>query len=198
MKIALTGTSGIGKTTLAKALSERLSIKLIEEDYNSMAYAVKALKITPTTNKKETIKAGERLLKVMDQWLSNRMRYYKSDESFIEDRFCIDAIAYLANSTVGQLREDILKDMIIKCSQYTTIYDLVIVPPISDWSTLQYKNEAGLYRQNNFAMKITSQSLCIGLLEQFCAAPKLYINANCTTTEQRLDYVCTVIEQLKK
>ena len=197
MKIALTGTSGIGKTTLAKALSERFSIKLIEEDFNAMVYAAHVLEKTPTSKEKESIKAGEQLLKVMDEWLVKRMCYFNSNESFIEDRFCIDAIGYLAKSIVGQLREDILKDLIVKCSQYTGIYDLIIVPPIADWSMTQYKNEAGLYRKNNFAMKITSQSTRIGLLEQFCAAPKLYINASCNTTEQRLDYVCAVISQLK-
>lgn len=197
MKIAITGTTGIGKTTLAKALSAHFSLSYIEEDIFKVVYAKDALKNIPKDKTKEFNKGVERFLKTLDQWLTNRMRYFDSEEAFIEDRFCIDAIKYLGISGIGKFGDDLIKDLVVRCGQYSTTYDLVIVPPISDFSTFQYRNESGLYRNNALASKVIDQSIYVGLLEQFCAAPRVYLTPNLITTEQRLENVCQILNERK-
>lgn len=195
MKIAFTGTSGIGKTTIAKALADRYSLRLVGEEIDKLAYAIDVLKKTPRDKTKELNKSIERFLKSLDDWLSDRMKYFESDLCFIEDRFCIDAINFLASSGIGKFGDDLVKDLVVKCAQYSTIYDLVVVPPIQDFTTFQYRNHDGLYRNNTLASKIIQQSAYIGLLEQFCAAPRLYLTPNLKTIDQQIEAIEQVLKQ---
>ena len=50
MKIAITGTGGIGKTTLANALATRFNIPLITEDMQPIIAAMNVLNQTKLNN----------------------------------------------------------------------------------------------------------------------------------------------------
>lgn len=118
MKLAITGTSNIGKTTLAKALSDFHGLTLIHEDFRGIEDAMTSLRKIPTGNKKQLIKASNKLYDEINVWLFNRMKYFDSAEPIIEDRFCLDVVIYLANP-ITQIPEIQLKEFLQKCNHYT-------------------------------------------------------------------------------
>jgi len=192
MKLAITGSSGAGKTTLAKALSTRLNIPLINEDFSELIRAITEFERGNAAFTKPSLLAA---LQQFDEWLKRRAMFSSKTDCFIEDRFCFDALQLMMSTKIGGLRPDVIQQLITLANQQSSIYDLVIVLPIGSFSFNEHKNEDGLKRKNSFCEKIRSQSTTIGLLEQFCLAPRVYINASCKTTAQRLDYVMQAINQ---
>jgi hypothetical protein len=195
MKIALTGTTGIGKTTLARALAERLSIPIINEDFEPLINSLAAF-----DRNADAAKVAQLIVEFLqncDGWLKKRVTNHANFKSFVEDRFGFDIVRLIMTSSIGVARPDVLRQLLDLCSKQSVIYDLVIVPPLSNFSFMESKNEYGLTRKTNYCDKLRYQTMTVGLLEHYCSAPKLYIHPSCETTEQRVEYVLDVLEKLK-
>ena len=188
MKIAISGTVGIGKTTLTKALGDYYNVPIINEGFVPLMEALSALSKIPPSKKTQQLNASKILFEAMETWTSNRAKYYYSNESFVEDRFCIDLLFFITNRLMIA-SDSQLKNFINKCVKYTSVYDMVIILPPINIPESSNVNEDNLIRNNSLAQKIRSHSLLIGLAEQFCSAPKLYVPYNCKTIEQRIEYI---------
>lgn len=195
MRIAVTGTSGVGKTTLATELSRLLNIKLFAENFRPVMLANAAAKAAYLA--KDTAKL-EREIQLILSWLDVRIAQEESETDFVSDRMAFDILKVVISAPYSQALPGLLTQLIQRCHASSTRFDLVIVPPIAEWSLQTMPNEDGLIREDNLSKKLRSQSVSIGLLEQFCHSPRLYIRSDCVTTEQRVELIRSVLQQLNK
>jgi hypothetical protein len=198
MKIAITGASGIGKTTMALGLSKALHLTVIPEDFIEMTN-LRSL-VIQSKRAADHVKYGTLLERYVDScrgWIKARNKYLQGDSPAIFDRCSFDVLKDWLTLDLNEDDGALLKSLINECILESEKYDLVIVPPIGRFAAEEI-NEAGLKRTRGLSVKINSQSWIIGLLEQFCAAPRLLINDRCETTEQRVELVCDTLRQLGK
>lgn len=116
MKIAVSGSAGIGKSSLAKAISEKLGLPLIAENYE-------ALFDNPDKFNKPDLIAAQ-ILKIFSTKHQLEAKY----DSFITDRCSIDLFHFWMKIGlwIRQKETDQLYDTAI---QQAGQYDLIVLPP---------------------------------------------------------------------
>lgn len=119
MKIAITGTHGVGKTTLIDAIQADLPTNTLEHVKFPPELAIdiiKSLDFRWRDASKDAYKNFEKCL----------FNYYclisKLDISFLADRLPIDVIAYWTYILREPIPDDMLKDLHISMKQYDKIY----------------------------------------------------------------------------
>lgn len=90
MKIVMVGPSGVGKTTLAKDLAEKLSILFVSGSYSDLVPETKE------TKHKDMILADPRVIYIQDYelFVKRDQIFKEAGDNFISDRSFIDSIAY--------------------------------------------------------------------------------------------------------
>lgn len=118
MKIAITGAQGVGKSTLASAISEQLNLPLITE--GARKYEI------PDTY-------CDQLLTVQKSILNDQIKLEKDYTdiygSFVSDRSTIDNMAYWLNNCLGHSANNDA-DYIYKCRCNLQTYTHIFYVPI--------------------------------------------------------------------
>lgn len=197
LKLILTGSSGTGKTTLAKALAKKYNLTMLPENINDVENAHIDLVRCGPLQAKEFTELSLQYLEVSSEWIKNRRALQDSHESFVADRCSFDILSRWLNSGFVAQREELLQSAMEECFQQSKEITLFIVPPISPWSMNESKNEAGLQRNVRLTDKLRSHSMTIGLLKQFSYRPFLYLPPKDRTTEQRLDRIDKTLKALE-
>lgn len=196
MKIAICGTSGTGKTTLATALSTRLGVPLIAEDFKAVAEA--GFQVGRAIGREQRAEALAVYLAEIDAWLNRREeRALSMDAGYVMDRFSFDVPRMIVASRldIGSQR---LQALINRCQRQAADLDLVVLLPLNAWMMETERNEDGLKRSRSLMNRLSSQSTLIGVLQQFCPVPRLDINQRLETTEQRVEAVLGALEKLRQ
>ena len=200
MKIAITGTGGVGKTTLANALAASLKIPVIAENMQDVVGMIGKLGASQKANPPATAEQVK-VLQLQYQntciaWLNDRAKQQQETPSFVADRFAIDLLARLIMPTSQKPSEELILKVIAECKRQSAMLDLIIMPPLIRLATPTAPNESGLKRHDALSMKLFSHSLNRGLIEQLLTVPRLYIPVNAKTTEQRVEVVQKAISKL--
>ncbi|HAC34079.1 MAG TPA: hypothetical protein DCF45_06125, partial [Gammaproteobacteria bacterium] len=124
LRIAISGCAGIGKSTLARALADRLDISHVDEHYS-------ALFSPPGTFNSEAIK----LIPLFNRVLAEKNQLMQQTGTFVVDRTALDLLnLWMARGLTSypQATADFSK----LCQAEAATYDLVIFPP---WGTLPHR-----------------------------------------------------------
>lgn len=188
-RIAITGASGIGKTTLANAIGQRFGIPVLGEDLVTVTQAAQHYdKQFLNGDTAATADAMREYIRVCNEWMSERARLWQAHSEFVSDRCCFDILSRLLSGTAPK-NEKVLVSLINECHRQSRRVELFVVPPISPWSMKTGVNESGLRRNTLFSNKLRTNSMVIGLLRQFSASPALLLPMSATTTDQRCEHV---------
>lgn len=115
-RINLTGCSGIGKTTLAKALSEELNVPFISGSYSDLVPATKNMPHT------DMIQQDAKTVFEQDVMVLNaRNKAFSLSASYISDRSYIDSAAYMIQKLSHRLPNCEVEDFVEKCRVLTLI-----------------------------------------------------------------------------
>lgn len=99
-KINLTGVSGVGKTTLAKWISESFNIPFLSGSYSDLVPKTKDM---PHSN---MITQDAKTVYEQDfQVLNLRNKLFSSHDNYVSDRSYLDSAAYLINKLSHRIKE---------------------------------------------------------------------------------------------
>lgn len=148
MKIAFTGASSTGKTTLAKAIEEKLLLKYINVDSREI---IDGLNHSNIDNLNE-----QEFIEFQKVWLNEKLENEKSINSFITDRTYIDAIAYMRNRNINNI--ELFNNYIKKMD----VYDFIFYLPIQRISFLndgyRSKDEESNRNVDNFIIELLEKN----------------------------------------
>ena len=192
MKIAITGTGGVGKTTLANAIAARFDIPVIAENMQDIVSAVGKMAQINKANAADKVKVLLQLKRDYQNaciaWLNARGEA-QLQTSFVADRFAIDLLARLVLPTAQKPPEELVLKVVGECKRQAAMLDLIVMPPLVPLAKSAQSNEKGLQRHDALSMKLFSHSLNRGLIEQLLKVPRLYLPVSAKTTEARLALV---------
>ncbi|GIX30006.1 MAG: hypothetical protein KatS3mg124_0478 [Porticoccaceae bacterium] len=152
LRIAVTGTSGTGKTTLALALSKALDLPFLEEGYDGRI----------TRRKGKTVAEWEaELFAVFDRKIGEEARR----ESFVADRCAIDLFcAWFNNNLHVRCDPTITRRFLGRCAQAARRYHFVVVTP---WNALPFverePDRPGMRRNPNPWVRLRIHATTLGL-----------------------------------
>lgn len=133
-RINLTGCSGIGKTTVAKALAEELNIPFISGSYSDLVPETRNMPHS------EMIQQDAKIIFEQDvQVLNARKKAFALSTAYVSDRSYIDSAAYMIQKLAHRLPTCEVEDFVEKCRVLTliqcrkVIYLPYTVKHFTDW-----------------------------------------------------------------
>lgn len=178
MKIGISGTHGVGKTTLANALAEKLGLPLISEQARVAAREMGFNSVSDIISQPNNViyTFQRRILELQKQ---EEQRY----ESFISDRTTLDMASYLALYT-GDISTSMYDSYYRECIQHAIgNYDVILYVPIE----FSLTND-GFRSTCTTCQKIHNQLICKFLRENI-----RNINTVLGTVEERVTQALAII-----
>lgn len=119
------GPSGIGKTTLAKKISEITGIPFISGSYSELVPSTKEV-----LHEDMIKKNPQTIIKEDNELFTKRCQLYQSNKDFVSDRSFIDNIAYFINKLSYQIDSVDTDAFIDSCIEATNRYatHLIFIP----------------------------------------------------------------------
>lgn len=176
MKIAISGSAGIGKSTLARALAGTLRIPYIPENYELLAGKLKS--------------APPELAGLFNRVLELKRAEQERLGSFVADRSAVDLLN-LAIRYGLCFHENEIKDFSERCRAAMAGYDLIVIPP---WGVIPLHvhaaGESKMRRILNPWIQMSNHASIIGLLRMFVGEEKiLYLPEGKSSQDQWLDII---------
>jgi predicted ATPase len=203
LKIAISGTSGVGKTSLAHALAKRLSLPLFEEEFTDIVraawlYNSKSVAEDPDLTLRKEAMEFYRITCL--NWLERRREMDATHGSYVADRSSFDILCRWTTATLPFDTTTTLLELIGAFRSESRWLDLIVVPPLTEWSMRPSKNESGLIRDCSLKNKLYTHSTLIGLVHQFRCGPYLLLRPRPMeqdSTEQRVHEVMDAIGRIR-
>lgn len=186
-KIALMGTSGVGKTTLAKVLATDLNIPVLEESLIDVYDAIKQLNKKEITHSEIKVKTKE-ILEVLRIWVFNRAREQQGKTGYVCDRTALDVLDILLSSSII-FNDEMIVGLIKEVRHQLNDLDLIVMLPIGEHTFQTPHNDDGLRRSVYLQQKLHSQAIKIGLLAMFSPKPLLMIDASVKSVDERVTLI---------
>jgi hypothetical protein len=203
MKIALTGSVGTGKTTLAKALAESLHLPFLEEDFTGVIKAVETLRHEQKQAGGQSSDAQRAYVEAGLTWLRKRGAAQAAHEGFVADRFAFDLLARWIVAGVGAADNEWFLKLLAECRRQGNALDLIVMPPLVIGNAGAVAataalgpNEAGLRRREKISDRVLLHSVTRGLMDQFLRTPKLHLPRSADTPEKRVALVMKALRSL--
>ncbi|NTU58002.1 MAG: AAA family ATPase [Chlorobiaceae bacterium] len=195
LRIVVSGPVGAGKTTLVRALAERLQVPVVPENMRqiyALLHDYTTIKSSYLSSQEETQRALDHLMEAFFKWADERERIYAGNTGFVADRWeadLLDLWLKLFAEVRCDARTQKLYSMMIDRSRSMSF--AITLPP-SNFS-VESMNEDGLPRKRSFNLTLLSHVVTGGLI-RLCPALKV-INVNNTTlsVEERLDQIYRIV-----
>ena len=184
MKIAICGSAGTGKTTLATALAAKQKCSVVAEQYDDFF-----------DDKFDFIKPAGRLQRQILATLEQKNRIENDNGDFVADRCPVDLFNLWLSRGFGANRRK-TADLYNRCRSYMRKYDRIIVLPWSALRLTQVKEQASRRRRvMNPWIQLYNHSTMIGLLQQWVNPTRLVpIPFDVADLNERVDFLMGAID----
>lgn len=125
LKIQLTGPSGVGKTTLAKWISESYGIPFISGSYSDLVPETKMQKHSDMISKDPS-----EIFRQDNQVLNRRHKLFSKASNFVSDRSYVDSAAYMIQKLSHLIPECVMEEFLNTCHQLLAAEctHLIVIP----------------------------------------------------------------------
>ena len=122
LKINLVGPSGMGKTTLAKWISDKYNIPFVSGSYSDLVPS------TAKTSQGDMVNAPvEEILRDDYKLLNLRKKLYYEHENHVSDRSFVDSAAYFINKLSHRVQQCETENFIEICRSLTLAYSQYLI-----------------------------------------------------------------------
>jgi len=182
MKLAISGSSSIGKTTLAIALAKKLQLALINEEYSAIFKG-------PDTRYANTLNETRELKLSLEQ---------KHQEGFITDRCAID-LFHLWNNSSLQKRINESNSFFNKILHQLKHYDFIIIPPWGVIKLVALEEATGNQARNlNPWVQLRNHATIMGYIHLLFPKKNIIeIPTTIKTTDERIEFIIRVMKKRK-
>ena len=183
VKVAISGSAGIGKTTFARALAERCGCRLIEEGYDGLFGA--DARFLPSR-----MRLRHEILAVLER------KNAREDDvpAFVADRCAVDLFNLWMSRGFGD-DERMTGWLYQRCRRYMAKYDVVFVLPWSAIPLRQIATPVNRRRSLNPWFQLYNHANVIGLLHQWLPPARLIpMPYRLSGLHERVAFACEKID----
>jgi hypothetical protein len=182
VRIAVSGSAGIGKTTLAVALAEALGLPLIAENYEPLFRVLG--KVPPT----QPVLAAA-LTEIHETKRALEARH----GDFVTDRCPVDVFYSWLMRGLGTMRKETAA-LFAQCREQTRQYDLVVLPPWGAFEPPKPPPGPGVRRAVNPWIQLRGHACVVGLATMWVGESRLVrLPVSADTVERRVEHVRAVL-----
>jgi len=193
LRIAISGAVGVGKTTLANALSKKLQLPLMQENFTEIVQAFNLGGLSKNNNLSQEILL-ENCRQACLHWLHDRLQLQEKNEDFVQDRCAIDILQrWLLFNLSGQ-NNAATSRFIKHCQDSLACLDWVIIPPFN--LSTELENENRLMRNSSLSILFRGQGLIIGLAHMLIRRDRLLLlPSELLSVQEKVDFITARIRQ---
>lgn len=189
MRIAISGTGGIGKTTLAKALADTLGVPLLAENLQDIVMAIGKWRQSQLNCDTTQLNAARQAyMRACETWLNDRVRQQARNPGFVADRWALDILVRWLQAGIEQHNDALTSQLVTHVQGQARSLDLVVFPPLRRLDMAPSNND-GLTRHQHLSARLHSHALSRGLLEQLTAVARLDIPDHVIDINERVGMV---------
>ena len=185
VKIAVSGSVGIGKSTLVAALAARLELPVIEEGFE------------PLFNKGEALRNNPALqAAVLEQLLRDKSALEDTAGFFVADRCALDLMHNWLRLGLDRHHHDD-GAFIRECRQRYALYDYIVLPPWNALPLVQVGDDRGAMRRNtNVMAQLRHHSRIVGFAHMFVGRQKIIdLPPTLTDLDARVNFVVAIMRR---
>jgi hypothetical protein len=183
----------VGKTTLANALSIKLQLPLMQENFRDVVHAFNPGGL-PRNNSLSQEILLENCRQACLHWLQDRLQLQEKNRNFVQDRCAIDILQrWLLFNLSGQDNATTGR-FIQQCQDSLVCLDWLIIPPFE--LRQEQENEDRLLRNSSLSVLFRGQGLIIGLAHMLIRRDRLLLlPSELLSVQERVDFVTARIHQ---
>jgi predicted ATPase len=190
--IALSGTSGTGKTTLAQELSKKYDLAIKSENIRPIIDALKIVAQNKDPNLQHQLVSN--YIQISNDWIQESQEFIKKHDRCVLDRCALDILTrFFFSNLFNDNSEPIFKltQLFRKQSESMTA---LIIPSIIQ-PNISASNEDKLVR-HPISRRLHSQACTIGLAKMYARCPVILLPHQMTQLEPRTTAVSKAIEEI--
>lgn len=191
LRIAISGPNASGKTTLAKAISEKYAIPMIEEDMGGVFGAQKELdQLRSQSAPQGEIKSAlGRWQECFFDWAKSREAEYSRYDSFVADRWEADLldiwlVLMRRYENIDPQTVRLVRHVKAAAARLSFAVLMPIAKPLSD-----VPNDAGLVRASSFSNRLLNSMTTAGIIFSLPNLSVLRMPAGASSTDDRIKIV---------
>jgi hypothetical protein len=185
MKIAVSGSAGTGKTSLATAIATKGGYSIVDENYDEFF-----------EDDYQFVQPASRLQRRILDTLERKNEFENEYRSFVADRCPVDLFNLWLGRGFGNNQRK-TTDLYNRCRSYICKYDVIVVLPWSALPLVQVDRDDGPRRRVlNPWSQLYNHSTMIGLLQQWVPPNRLLpVPFNIVDIQARVDFITRSISE---
>lgn len=199
-RIAISGPAGAGKTTLANALGEALSLPVLPENLETIYARRRAFLDSQAPPAAPESRQWAAVWAWMDshfEWCEAHAGRTADLPGFVADRWEMDIMSNWIRVFSAHDANDKTRRLHHIWQERAKFYDLVVVLPVSSFE-IEPRNDAGMKRRLNMTVQLMAHAVVAGLATLIQPAEKVLHIPQDTSVAERIDLVIARLRTLGK
>jgi energy-coupling factor transporter ATP-binding protein EcfA2 len=190
-RLAISGPTGSGKTTLAQDLARSLQVPVLKEDWAPISKArddYYSLIKDKTSIIEEKHAALQDWKKSYKTWLDTRYQKQSELDGYVSDRWAADAYSNWLRVFIQTKDDQMARYLMGVMREHSKMYDFFVLLPVTE-EIADERNSDGIKRNSSLYIRIMAAGLTAGLISHFLGRPIIEIPSRRMSRVERVNFV---------